>query len=138
MSTMYAAVEVLVITSVVIVIAIAASFWLINIPEVGMNIEIIRMVATSAELKSGYYEVSLVLKNNGHSTTTIESVLVNRRTLAEQGIQISPQLPISIQPGEGKTVTLTLPTSGFSSGQSIEVKLLTVTGYEYYIPIRLP
>ncbi|MEM0494019.1 MAG: archaellin/type IV pilin N-terminal domain-containing protein [Thermofilum sp.] len=136
-----------ILVAITIAVAIAVAFWMTGI--VGLfagAVEKLEITSIYATPTGNGWDVTVRVNNTGTVPVTIDQVFVN-------GILVgSPECggaslkggTISLNPGEGTTITLSLnkgqkcgPTT-FNPGISIEVKLHTAGGREYPKLITLP
>ena len=75
-----------------------------------------------------------MVRNTGSATATIDQVFLN-------GVPNDPAAAVltgAISPGGSKTTFFTINTDGFKPGMTVEVKLHTASGQEYYKAVVLP
>ncbi|ADG90713.1 archaellin/type IV pilin N-terminal domain-containing protein [Thermosphaera aggregans] len=125
-----------IIVAVAIAISIAVALWLTGIVGGFTTVENLQITYAYAEKTGTVWNIQLRIENKGTGTATIDQVFVNGKPLDSNAINIS--LPISINPGQSQSITITLSGTGFSSGQQVEVKLHTASGKEYPKMVTLP
>ncbi|ADV64717.1 archaellin/type IV pilin N-terminal domain-containing protein [Desulfurococcus mucosus] len=132
-----------IIVAVTIAIAIAVALWMTGL--VGSftateNLQIITAYAeqfTNTTTNTTYWTITLQVKNVGTTDVTIDNIFINGKPYGSVGVTLNITLPYSIKTGETKGLTITI-SSGFSSGQMVEVKLHTASGKEYPKQVTLP
>ncbi|MEM2195022.1 MAG: DUF4352 domain-containing protein, partial [Candidatus Methanomethylicia archaeon] len=86
------------------------------------------------------WTVTLCVKNTGSATATIDQVFFNGKPGSK--VEGTNDLITSLSPGTSVTVTLTIPSDEPvimpASGMTLEVKLHTAAGQEYYKAVVLP
>ena len=140
-----------IIVAVAIAIAIAVAFWMTGIVGIFTgSVEQLQIVSVTANGTGGDYDIVVIAKNAGTTSVTIDGVFITPTTLSSGGaIECDPSCSnppafntintnsdANIQPGG--TITLTIPVSNGTAGQSVEVKLHTASGKEYPKLIVLP
>ncbi|MCC5990023.1 MAG: DUF4352 domain-containing protein [Thermosphaera sp.] len=131
-----------IIVAVAIAISIAVALWLTGIVGGFTTVENLQITYAYAEKTSTGWRIQLKVENKGTGTATIDEVFVNGVPIGQiEGANIDPEIGngISINPGDSRSITITLSSSnGFSSGQQVEVKLHTASGKEYPKMVTLP
>ncbi|QOR94986.1 hypothetical protein IMZ38_03560 [Thermosphaera chiliense] len=86
---------------------------------------------------SGVFNIVLRIRNIGDNPATIDQAFIDGKTLSKANANSNLPLPLTLRPGEEKTVTIWL-TTGYTHGQVIELRLHTMGGNEYSKLITLP
>ena len=128
-------------------VTIVAAFWMTGI--IGLftgAVERIEFVSFYAQPTATGWTLTTILRNVGTTTTSFDVCLINGVPNTQWGnaATISPALPITLNPGQNATVTITLTrgqtigTTTLNPGVSIEVKFHTTGGREYPKLTTLP
>jgi hypothetical protein len=133
---------------VTIAVAIAVAFWMTGIVGLFTSVEKLEITYAYAEKQdSGGWQIIIAVNNTGTTPTSIDRIMINGvdiKSTTCSGVSDSPSLPITINPGKGDEITLTVDQGGtcgtttFSPGVSIEVKLHSTGGKEYPKLLTLP
>ncbi len=108
------------------------------------KVEFTTAYVTGAGTNSTPYVITMNLKNTGSAAATIDqaSILYNGKpanVTSGAGTILTTFTPsITMNPGETSTGTIVLPTTGYSSGMTLEVTLHTTGGKDYPKVITLP
>jgi flagellin-like protein len=130
----------IIIVAVAIAIAIAVAFWVVGIAGLFTRYEKLEISYIYAETDTNTWTIILSVKNTGSATATIDQVFLNGKPLSP----IPTELSSSLTPGGSTVATITIsstgsfPTGGYRSGMTVEVKLHTAAGQEYYKAVVLP
>jgi len=124
-----------IIVAVTIAVAIAVAFWMTGIVGLFTGFEQLQITSVY-DNSSG---IVITVKNTGTSTATITDIYVNGLPSSETGLQVNGQAignGITLNPGENKTLVITLPHNGnghftVGPGVSLEIKLHTAGGKDY-------
>jgi FlaG/FlaF family flagellin (archaellin) len=130
-----------IIVAVAIAISIAVALWLTGIVGGFTTVENLQITYAYANKTNDEWEITLRVENKGTGTATIDEVFINGVPIRQiNGANITPTIGngISINPGQSQSITINLPSTGFSSGQQVEVKLHTASGKEYPKMVTLP
>ncbi|MEM2821473.1 MAG: archaellin/type IV pilin N-terminal domain-containing protein [Thermoproteota archaeon] len=149
-----------VITTVIIVavgitLAIAVMLWVTGLAGSFMSYERIEVTSLYATpLSGGGWTLTMRLKNVGQTPTKIDNVFINdvpydlwnpQIEVEIEGQPLSPDTPAPVNVGDELDVTITIRQEGTSyqnqrlvSGGSVQVKIHTSTGREYYKSTQLP
>jgi len=122
-----------IIVAVAIAVAIAVAFWMTGIVGLFTGFEQVQITAAYAPDTS---TIRLRVKNTGTTAATVDEIFINGRPHSDMNATVSPSLPITLSPGQELDITISL--TGFSSGQSVEVKIHTASGKEYPKLVVLP
>jgi flagellin-like protein len=134
----------IIIVAVAIAIAIAVAFWVVGIAGLFTRYEKLEISYIYAQKSGTQWTINLMVKNTGSATATIDEVFLNGLPHDDAGATLGDDLanlPVSMNPGDTKTGTITISSSGtpsYNSGMTIEVKLHTAAGQEYYKAVVLP
>jgi len=139
-----------VITTVIIVavgitIAIAVALWMTGLVGAFMGYEKIEIrSAYAAPAQQGGWTVRITFNNTGSSPTRIDNIFINNIPLGDwNGIQ-GPGLPITVEVGKGATITLNITQRAQAAGQTltsgvtVQIKLHSTGGKEYFTSVVLP
>jgi len=156
-----------IIVSVAIAIAVAVAFWMTGITGLFTRyekLEVISAYATKSKpsgipdtINEDFYVV-LTIRNTGTTDTTIDEIFVNGKPLStytsstftysdeSNTASASPtntgttsSIELSLHTGKYRVIVLCLDDEdGFTSGQTVEVKIHTAAGNEYPKSVQLP
>jgi len=132
-----------ILVAIAIVIAIAVAFWasgLVGVFTRFEKIEIAAAYATSAD------KVTLLAKNTGSATATIDDIYVNgipcSGTCDLYVDETKDNLPFSLTPGQSVNITLTKPPNAignsFTPGVTYEIAVHTASGKTYPAAVQIP
>jgi flagellin-like protein len=125
----------IIIVAVAIAIAIAVAFWVVGIAGLFTRFEKLEISYIYAEADNGQWIINLMVRNTGSATATIDQVFLN----GKPDNAASQALAGAMTPGEQKIAFFTIfAASGFGPGATVEVKLHTAAGQEYYKAVVLP
>jgi hypothetical protein len=130
-----------IIVAVAIAISIAVALWLTGIVGGFTAVENLQITYAYANKTDPGWEITLRVENKGTGTATIDEVFINGVPIGQvKDANITPKIDngISINPGQSQSITIKLPSTGFTSGQQVEVKLHTASGKEYPKMVTLP
>ncbi|MBO3799597.1 MAG: DUF4352 domain-containing protein [Candidatus Brockarchaeota archaeon] len=149
-----------VITTVIIVavgitLAIAVMLWVTGLAGSFMSYERIEVTSLYATPRTeGGWILTMRLKNVGQTPTKIDNVFINdvpydmwspQITVDVDDQSLSPDNPIPVNVGDELDATITIYEEGTEyqnqrliSGGSVQVKIHTSTGREYYKSTQLP
>jgi len=137
-----------IIVAVTIAVAIAVAFWMTGIIGLFTGFEQLTIESIYANVTPAGWKIIMQVSNRGTSPTSITNILINGVDISScsGGVSLGQPtaLPISFNPGENKTITLSLTkgntcgTTKFTSGLSVEVKLHTSGGKDYPKLVVLP
>jgi len=133
----------IIIVAVAIAIAIAVAFWVVGIAGLFTRYEKLEItyIYADGDASKGW-TITLALKNTGSAVATIDQVFLNGKPAADWGVTPKPDptsKEIALSPGAVTTMIISdLATNNFKAGMTIEVKLHTAAGQEYYKAVVLP
>ena len=144
-----------VITTVIIVavgitIAIAVALWMTGLVGAFMGYEKIeiRSCYAAPATTGGGWTVKMTFNNTGSSPTKIDMIFINNVPIGDWNPAITitqgGPLPIVVNVGYGVSLTLSLPANAqasgmkLASGVTIEIKLHSTGGREYFSSVVLP
>jgi hypothetical protein len=141
-----------VITTVIIVavgitIAIAVALWMTGLVGAFMGYEKVEIRSCyAAPGTGGGWTVKMTFNNTGSSPTKIDMIFINNVPIGDwtPAITASPTLPITVNVGYGVSLTLTIQANAeasgmkLASGVTIEIKLHSTGGKEYFSSVVLP
>ena len=85
------------------------------------------------------FNITLTVRNTGSADADITGIYINGDPESDCGATDNmPPEGFTIQPGETRTLIVYIPTSSFSSGADIEIRLHTADGMAYPVMITLP
>jgi len=129
----------IIIVAVAIAIAIAVAFWVVGIAGLFTRFEKLEISYIYAEkIGTDQWTITLMVRNTGSATATIDQVFLNGVPYTTGG---ATALTTSLTPGGTMEETFTVqPVGNFkpASGMTVEVKLHTASGQEYYKAVVLP
>ena len=130
-----------ILVAVAIAIAIAVAFWMTGIIGLFTRFEKIEITYIYADKKDSTWEINLKVKNTGTADATIDEIFINGKPASSAGATVNPSVggghTYTLSAGTEATFKITIGT-GFTSGQSIEVKVHTASGQEYPKLVNLP
>ena len=135
-----------IIVAVAIAISIAVALWLTGIVGGFTTVENLQITYAYAEkLDDGRWNITLKVENKGTGTATIDEIFINNRPHQQARAEVyvnntnkTGNITIPISAGGSEEIIIYLPSTGFSSGQQVEVKLHTASGKEYPKMVTLP
>ena len=150
-----------IIVSVAIAIAVAVAFWMTGITGLFTRYEKLEVVNAYAVYdddnllpdsnlwNSTGWNVTVVVKNTGSTTATIDDIFINGKPFNVYKNQSDYQLifvngeatfdTLTVEPGQEATLIIGIgESSPFTHGIVIEVKLHTAAGNEYPKSVQLP
>ena len=142
-----------ILVAIAIVIAIAVAFWASGLVSVFTRFEKIEIVSSYAiPAGGGSYHVTVVAKNTGSSSATIDQIMINgvpAYHIRDTDCQASETNPpgidqlgncnidvSSLTPGVNATITMTI--TPVNPGITIEVAVHTASGKLYPSSVLLP
>uniref|UniRef100_A0A7C4FEU1 DUF4352 domain-containing protein n=1 Tax=Thermofilum pendens TaxID=2269 RepID=A0A7C4FEU1_THEPE len=141
-------VSIVVLFLVAVVMAVGIAFWLAGFTFLtGSAVERleVRVLQVVPRAAGDEWDVTLQLNNLGTAAVTIDSVFINGVHYYEcEGVFLSPQPSITLNPGERATLTLHVLRgarcgySALGSGVAVEVRLHTSSGRDYSCIVNLP
>jgi len=143
-----------ILVAVAITVAVGVSYWMSGISSQYTNFEKI-------EIQSGYaivdpstntgWNITLVLKNTGTTTTTLNGFFVNDMPVQEYGITSALDLALDtdngvnclqtgevIETGDSTTIYVLIGAGNLSSGTTVNIKIHSSGGMDYIKLVRLP
>ncbi|MEM2195026.1 MAG: archaellin/type IV pilin N-terminal domain-containing protein [Candidatus Methanomethylicia archaeon] len=125
----------IIIVAVAIAIAIAVAFWVVGIAGLFTRYEKLEIsyIYCSGKDTSGRPIIVLQVKNTGSATATIDEVFINGVPDANAKVALTT----SLSPGGSIVKTFTCASS-HASGATLEVKIHTASGQEYYKAVVVP
>ena len=140
-------VAVVILLAVTIVVAFAVSYWMGGVSGLYTRYEKLEISSAYATFSTTGYEetspgwaVRINLKNSGSADATIDTILVNGKTVSEfpHSINITTPLPVFVPTGQDTFISLQLKKDGgFTSGTTVEIKLHSAVGQDYPRSITL-
>lgn len=137
-----------ILVAVAIAVAIAVAFWMTGIVGLFTGFEQLQITSAYAEGdETSGWTITVEVKNTGTAAASIDNIFINGKPISSYNtggttvVTVSPDVTsatVSVNPGETKTFTITIQPSGFSSGQSVEIKIHTAGGKEYPKLVVLP
>jgi flagellin-like protein len=131
----------IIIVAVAIAIAIAVAFWVVGIAGLFTRFEKLEISYIYAEPNEDGWNIYLKVKNTGSATATIDQVFLNGKPAADANANVDPaeitEAGIALSAGASTDITIFV-SSGFAAGMTVEVKLHTAAGQEYYKAVVLP
>ena len=129
-----------IILAISLMLAIAVSHLIMSFSKHYTRVEVI---ASSAH--HGDPSIVVVIKNLGGKVLSITDLHLNKvpvESLIGDSIQsINPDItesPVQIKPGERREIEIALVPSKWSSGEMVEVMIVTSTGNKYHTMVVLP
>jgi flagellin-like protein len=125
----------IIIVAVAIAIAIAVAFWVVGIAGLFTRFEKLEIsyIYCSGKTNDGKPIITISVRNTGSATATIDEVFIN----GKPDIEARTALTTSLKPGESLSKIFTC-ASTYASGTTLEVKLHTASGQEYYKAVVVP
>ena len=130
-----------ILVAIAIVIAIAVAFWATGLVGVFTRFEKIEISAAYATAANN---ITLVIKNTGSASATIDDIYVNGIPCQGQcQIQVSGgNLPLTLSPGQNATISIQSPPNAvgnsFVSGVTYEIAVHTASGKTYPAAVLIP
>jgi len=85
------------------------------------------------------WTITLTVKNTGTSDIIIEDIFINDKPFdSYSGVGLIINHSPKLEPGDAAQITITIPTSEFSHGQSVTITIRITTGQEYPKTMALP
>ena len=85
------------------------------------------------------FNITMNVRNTGSADAEIIGVYINGEPEGDYGATDNmPPQGFTIQPGQTRTLIVYIPTSSFSSGTTMEIRLLTADGMAYPVIVTLP
>ncbi|MEM2195021.1 MAG: DUF4352 domain-containing protein, partial [Candidatus Methanomethylicia archaeon] len=106
---------------VAIAIAIAVAFWVVGIAGLFTRFEKLEISYIYANTTNAGWEITLLVKNTGSATATIDEVFLNG--IPNGGAKSA--LTGALNPGESKLTSFIVTSDRFKAGMTVEVKLHT-------------
>jgi len=110
--------------------------------SVFVEIERLEVVNAYAEPTGGGWKVIVVVKNTGTKSVTIDNMFINNRPYTSYlGVTANPDVarsPVTIRAGESMTITITITSGWFASGQTVSIVIHTASGGQYPATVTLP
>jgi flagellin-like protein len=124
----------IIIVAVAIAIAIAVAFWVVGIAGLFTRFEKLEISYIYCSGKDGGKPIiTISVRNTGSATATIDEVFINGKPDTEARNALST----SLTPGASTSVSFTCERD-YASGTTLEVKLHTASGQEYYKAVVVP
>jgi len=137
-----------IIIGITLVLSIALALYLTGILGGYSNLERLDIVSGYVVVANKYYPnqppvfvIVLEVCNRGSTNITIDNIFVNDKPINTYGNNINisnVQLPLTLEPGEEKTIYIDLSMDLFSHGQMVDVKIHTASGGLYPKMVTLP
>ncbi|MEM1547181.1 MAG: archaellin/type IV pilin N-terminal domain-containing protein [Candidatus Methanomethylicia archaeon] len=121
----------IIIVAVAIAIAIAVAFWVVGIAGLFTRFEKLEITYIYVEND----QIKLRVRNTGSAAATIDQIFLNGIP-AEQNSYSYFEGDSLLTPGDEAVITIDV--SEYSSGTTVEVKLHTAAGQEYYKAVVIP
>ena len=135
-----------ILVAVAIAIAIAVAFWMTGIIGLFTRFEKIEITYIYAEKQSGGggWKIYLKVTNTGTADATIDNIFINGKPYTSYSPTPSlsgdiTSLPYTLSAGNSVEFSISVESgAGFTSGQSVEIKVHTASGQEYPKLVNLP
>lgn len=102
------------------------------------KIEIISVSAVKDDAPA-QFNITMAVRNTGSADAEITGIYINGEPEGDYGATDNmPPQGFTIQSGETRTLIVYIPTSSFSSGTTIEIRLHTADGMAYPVIVTLP
>lgn len=119
-----------IIVAVAIAISIAVALWMTGLVGAFTGVEKLEIVnAYASATAPGDYTITIMVKNTGTKTATIDMIFINNVPRNISG------LPVTLNPGDSKTLTFNFTGT---AGQTISITIHTASGGQYPTTITLP
>jgi len=133
---------VVVLIAVAVALGIAVAFWATGLIGTLGKVEKLEIrTAYAVNNQNGTWMVTLSDADTGSADITIVEVTINGESYNEINAIVrinGSSIPASIKAGESFTANITIPSSGFRSGQTIEVALISGSGTLFKRTVVLP
>ena len=103
--------------------------------------EKIQIISVSAakDDPSAQFNITITVRNTGSADAEIAGIYINGEPESDYGATDNmPPEGFTIQPGETRTLIVYIPTSSFSSGTTVEIRLHTADGMAHPVIVTLP
>lgn len=130
-----------ILISVAIGIGIAVAFWAGALTGHYSKYGKLELAITThyATGVTGGWKITIAGSNQGSQDLTVIQVDLNGVPYNSfNGVSINTSLPLSIPAGKSFGMVLNIPSNIFSSGQSIQVTVMTAEGQDYPMTVTLP
>ncbi|MHA1832718.1 MAG: archaellin/type IV pilin N-terminal domain-containing protein [Candidatus Baldrarchaeia archaeon] len=134
----------IIIVAVAIAIAIAVAYWVVGIAGIFTRFEKLEISAAWVTASGSNNVIHLKFNNTGSAPATITDVFINGVPYNQfSGGSVTlggdlANLPLTLDPGEGGTGTLTASNTVFKSGVTYEITLHTASGKDYPKAVAVP
>jgi flagellin-like protein len=126
-----------IIVAIAITVAIAVGLWITGIVGTFTRFERIEITSAYATKSGTTFTINLKAKNTGSAAATITEIFINGKPISVAGATSSGLGNQTINPGDEISGTITL-TTGYTSGQTVEIVLHTASGKDYPKSVLLP
>ena len=133
---------VVILIAVAVALGIAVAFWATGLIGTLGKVEKLEIrTAYAVNNRNGTWTIILSGADTGSADITIVEVTINGESYNEINAIVrinGSSIPASIKAGESFTANIIIPSSGFRSGQTIEVALISGSGTAYKRTVILP
>jgi len=142
-----------ILVAVTITVAVAVSYWMSGIAGQYTQFEKIEIQTGYAEDATNGWNITLVLKNSGTTSSTLINCFINDKLASQPGTKLENVTctglvggeigvgleGIKIESGNSETITIAGIDNVFSSsGTTLNVKLHSAAGMDYIRLVQLP
>ena len=133
---------IVILIAVAVALGIAVAFWATGLIGTLGKVEKLEIRTAYAETnQNGTWTIILSGADTGSSDITIVEVTINGESYNEINAIVrinGSSIPASIKAGESFTANIIIPSSGFRSGQTIEITLISGSGTAFKRTVILP
>ena len=140
-------IAIVILIAVAVALGIAVAFWATGLIGTLGKVEKLE-IRTAYASGSGPWTVYMSGANTGTADITIVQITINGRPISGvtlqwtvgtgDGATTGSSTPIGIEAGKNFELQLTIPTTGYTSGQTIEVALISGSGTAFKRTVVLP
>ncbi len=135
-----------IIIAVAISLSIAVALWMNGMVGGATSVEKLEIVSSYAKLYVNktslkqWFNATLIIDNKGTKPATIDMVFINGKPYTSYGssVNLTKQLPVTVDPGERITISVLMDTQSFHHGQMITIEIHTASGGTYPTTLTLP
>ena len=135
-----------IIVAVAIALSIAIALWMSGLVIGVTGVEKLEIVSSYAKLYVNktslkqWFNATLIIDNKGTKPATIDSIIINGKpyTSYDISVNITRQLPVTVEPGGRISISVLMDTRSFHHGQMVTIEIHTASGGAYPTTLTLP
>ena len=144
----------IILVAVVVVVSVAAGYWISGTTAQYSSVEKISIDSAYCTIDSSVnnsrWRISVTIHNTGSTPSKISYIMVNNKLVDEYNIiaggslsavdVIGTSVPsdgLSLSSGETATVYIWIGSGLLSSGTSVNIDLLSLSGVNYFLTVKL-